>query len=314
MKNKIFELIDKYEKISLFVHEKPDPDALGSAFAFYELIKSNYHQKQIKIIGLDKLDKNKIYNYFLSHYKELEYDESFIKDSLGIIVDTANANRVWTKLNNLCLETIRIDHHPYVENFSNHEIIDDTKSSNCEIIIELIKDRNDLNITNNLIKFLYIGMVADTNRFMYRPNSKTFENTSWLFSFNFDWLEVYNLIFNKSFKSLKEEYKIFKKIKIFKNNICYLKLKSKKINSSKVYLMNNISDFEIFTSIYYDYEDKIWRGSIRSKKIKINDIAEKYHGGGHDLAAGFKINNIKDFKKILIELDEKIKNEKSIKN
>lgn len=176
--NKIIELIKENNNISIFVHEKPDPDALGSAFALYELLKHNFKNKNIKIIGLDRLEKTKTYNYFLSFYKEDIYDESFIKNSLGIIVDTANKERVLTKLNTLCKTTIRFDHHPFVEQIADYEVIDSSKSSNCQIIAEILKNNQELETNEEVAKFLYIGIIGDTNRFMYSPNSKTFEITS----------------------------------------------------------------------------------------------------------------------------------------
>jgi nanoRNase/pAp phosphatase (c-di-AMP/oligoRNAs hydrolase) len=41
---------------------------------------------------------------------------------------------------------------------------------------------------------------------------------------------------------------------------------------------------------------------LRSKSFPINQIAEKYRGGGHKLAAGFTLRNFGEFKKLRIDV------------
>ena len=69
---------------------------------------------------------------------------------------------------------IKIDHHPFEEKFCDLELIDDTCSSTCEMIIELCNN-SKLKLSKNAAEKLYMGIVADTNRFMYSyTSSKTF--------------------------------------------------------------------------------------------------------------------------------------------
>jgi phosphoesterase RecJ-like protein len=51
-------------------------------------------------------------------------------------------------------------------------------------------------------------------------------------------------------------------------------------------------------TVYYDDTIKSWRGSLRSRNLPINQIAEKYNGGGHKLAAGFTLKKIAQAKKM----------------
>jgi phosphoesterase RecJ-like protein len=67
---------------------------------------------------------------------------------------------------------------------------------------------------------------------------------------------------------------------------------------SMVHVLNNIKGLEIWMTIYYDDSLKAWRGSLRSRNLPINQIAEKYNGGGHRLAAGFTLKNLAQAKKI----------------
>lgn len=296
--------IKEFEKISIFVHTLPDPDALGSAFALKFWISLNFPKKEISVIGINKIKKNKFNNFF-KEFKNTEFNDEQIKNSLGIIVDTANNTRVLSNKNNLCKETIRIDHHPRIENFCDFEWIDETKISTCEMVGLFMKHIN-LKINTKIIEFLYLGLLTDSNRFLFKNTSKiTFDLMSWFSEFHFNKTKIHNLIYINNLTDLKINNKLFKKAK-FKNNIGYLVIKNKKIQTSKVYLLENIKEAAIWTSIYYDFENKKWKGSIRSRNIKINHIAEKYNGGGHDFAAGFTINKISEFKQILLLLNKEI--------
>jgi phosphoesterase RecJ-like protein len=55
-------------------------------------------------------------------------------------------------------------------------------------------------------------------------------------------------------------------------------------------------------TIYYDDTIKSWRGSLRSRNLPINQIAEKYNGGGHKLAAGFTLKNLGQAKKMRTDI------------
>jgi phosphoesterase RecJ-like protein len=55
-------------------------------------------------------------------------------------------------------------------------------------------------------------------------------------------------------------------------------------------------------TVYYDDTIKAWRGSLRSRNFPINQIAEKYGGGGHKLAAGFTLKDIKQAKKMRLDV------------
>ncbi|MBF0541962.1 MAG: hypothetical protein HQK91_11000, partial [Nitrospirae bacterium] len=59
----------------------------------------------------------------------------------------------------------------------------------------------------------------------------------------------------------------------------------------------------IKTSVFLKEADKdFWRGSLRSTKVNVADVAAKFGGGGHKNAAGFKATSeITSLKKQLLE-------------
>jgi phosphoesterase RecJ-like protein len=109
-------LIKKYENISLFFHEYPDGDALGSVYGFLSFLKKEYPQKKVSIVGATKIDMH-YYEKFLPVDTLEEPDDKFIQNSLGIVCDCANSSRVFTQKHLLCKKLINIDHHQNNELF-----------------------------------------------------------------------------------------------------------------------------------------------------------------------------------------------------
>ena len=65
----------------------------------------------------------------------------------------------------------------------------------------------------------------------------------------------------------------------------------------------NIEGIHIWCSITENKENNKWKVSIRSKEIKINGVAEKYHGGGHDQASGAEIYSLDELPSLIADLD-----------
>src|SRR3954462_4378162 len=87
MRRQIIDTIEKYEKIIIHRHVRPDPDAYGSQLGLKELIQANYPSKQVYAVG--------------THEDALTYlgvqdqiDCSFYADALVIVTDTANTGRI----------------------------------------------------------------------------------------------------------------------------------------------------------------------------------------------------------------------------
>ena len=89
MKNTMFELIEKYDVITIFRHVSPDSDALGSQFGLKQWIMDTYPNKQVFALGYEN-SKSKENVYPCSD----QTDDETIKKSLAIVLDTANAKRV----------------------------------------------------------------------------------------------------------------------------------------------------------------------------------------------------------------------------
>lgn len=119
VEEQILNLIKEFENITLFVHERPDFDALGSAYAFKEFLKEYFPDKKVYVAGTYQLDPS--FGADVFPFEKEDVNEAFLKSSLGIIFDTANASRVLTGLHKNTRELVRFDHHPKTEQIGNIE-------------------------------------------------------------------------------------------------------------------------------------------------------------------------------------------------
>ena len=310
----IIDKITHYRKISLFFHEIPDFDALGSCFALKRFIKDKFPEKEVHIIGLDILDETFSKGFFEFNLTHVNND--FIRESLGIILDVANETRIWTTRHRFCKELIRIDHHPQIESIAQIEWIDSESPATCEMVGMLLYEWDSKIINPNTAMYLYAGILTDTARFLY-PSTRpeTLELCSRLIATNFDRQKLNDILYLRSLKQTTFESRIMTLLKFDKSlGFGYAILPKNIFNKyniqlrmSMVHVFNNIEGLNAWMTIYYDDSVHKWRGSIRSRTIQINTVAEKYHGGGHKLAAGFTLDNYSQARKIINDMKKMLK-------
>ena len=284
----IKELIEKHDVITLYRHIRADYDAYGSQFGLKELILANYPEKQVYTIGTDDLDNP----YLLEPLDNPE--EDIIKQSLAIIVDTSNAARVEGEFYKLALDSIRIDHHPFVEPICNHELIDTDASSAAQLVAELAI-ASGWKIPVKAADYLYAGISTDTLKMtIEKVNGRLFPVVGVLADagINFDTLN--RRIYDSDVRMFNAETAARNKI-VFDGNFAYLLLKAedlKEMNLEEeeardmVNIMQNIRGIDKYATIIEDKNGVEFNISLRSHGIVINDIAAKYGGGGHPNASG----------------------------
>jgi len=308
--NKILEKIEEYNNISLFYHSHPDFDALGSCFGLKEFINTKFPKKQVFIIRANSLKEAETKGIFPA---EKEKPSKFLANSLGIVLDTGNSERIAAQDEyKKCKELIKIDHHPDIEKYAPLQWVDHSYSSCCEMLADFMFNIGKQYITDNCAKYLYAGILTDTNRFYFdNVNSRTFNIAAKLLNFDTKRMEVQEILYSNELKYVRFFHEVFNLAKFIKNDqIAYVKLPKgihKKYdvdeNTPCVHVLAHIKEVKIWVVIYYESKMKVWKGSLRSHDIDISTIAKKFDGGGHEKASGFKLKNIKDFNKMLTELE-----------
>ena len=302
---KILKEIEKYSNIVIARHIGVDPDAMASEIALRDTIKLNYPEKNVYAVGtggakfkfLGSLDN-----------PEIKYEETLL-----ITVDVPDKKRVDCIKMDDFKQIIKIDHHPFIEKFSDLEYIDEKASSVCQIIMEMIYELN-LKSSNEIMEKLFLGLVSDTNRFLFSNSTyKTFEIVSRVIKdYNLDIASLYYPLYERPLNEIKLFGYEAENMNLTKNGVGYFIVTNdilKKFNvdvaasGNMINNFNNVKELLVWIGITEDTKNKLYKVNIRSRGPIINEIAEKYNGGGHKLASGAKLYNKEDIEKIINDLD-----------
>lgn len=310
MEKQIFDLIKKYDNIAIFRHEFADPDALGAQFGLKSLIEDNFENKNVKALGQPVKSLNSIL------YPEMdEVDDAFISSALAIILDTANSARIDDKRYKLSLETIKIDHHPIIEDYADINIVDVKAPATSFILINMAR-KNNMLITSKTATYFYSGLVGDTGRFLHsNTTAEVFDCASFLLENGANIIEVYEKMYTNSLDQLRLIGYIQQNFKTYNNKIVYFYLRKHDYEQfniefekakEHIYVVANIENIKIWVGATFNPETKYYHVSIRSNNIPIDDVAAKFGGGGHKFASGVKVSTIARVLLIVKELHKKL--------
>ncbi|CCY46039.1 putative uncharacterized protein [Firmicutes bacterium CAG:822] len=302
----IYKKIKKANKIIIARHVGPDPDALGSSLGLKQIIIDNFPDKEVYVIGSPAAKFRFI--------GELDKLPETIDDALLIVTDTPDHKRVDGLDPRRVKNSIKIDHHPYVETMCELEWIDDKASSASQMVLELAFNTN-LKLTKEAGEKLYIGLVADTNRFMFSySNAKTFTLVSKLLEeTNIDITEIYNKLYLRPYKEIKFQGYMAEHYQITSNKVGYLiihdeTLKDYNVDAATpgnmINSFNHINEMLVWVTATEDKDLGSYRVSIRSRGPIINEVAANHGGGGHIYASGTRLKTEEEIMSLVKDLDE----------
>jgi len=300
---KLWDELNKAEKILLIGHRKPDGDALGAMCAMK--IWLDGMGKEVKLACSDKPTRKYDFLPFIDEFNTKISPESH---DLVIILDCGahymtDFHNVYPEIlsfNNFDQKPfiVNIDHHASNDNFGHLNIVDQNSASATMILYDIFKYL-DVFITPDMATCLIAGIYNDTGGFMH-------SNTSF---------EVYSV----SAELLKNGAKVSGIIKsLFRTNtVSTLRLWGKVLEDAKISDQNYIysvvtendlkktgSSDQISGAIDYlnmvpgvDFalllqeERGHVKGSLRTRRedLDLSEIAKLYGGGGHPKAAGFSM-------------------------
>lgn len=304
MKDNIISELLKGDNIVLLCHENPDGDAIGSTLALYHALRKI--GKDVDIVISDP----PLRFSFVEGYQDIKSCSSK-KYSIGIVLDTANKERVNNPNDILCNidKLIVIDHHTSNTGYGNMNYVLNSPAC-CQIVYDLIKMMN-IEIDSLIGIPLVTGIITDTGGFANRDvTAETFIVMSVL-SKIVNISSVYKKVLGTVTKSAFELKKIamdhlefYKDGKIAFSYITYEEIEKVGARRDECSILVNIGreiegvEVSIFVRVY---EDSL-RVSLRSTNIDVNSIASTFGGGGHINAAGITtMMKFEDLKSKLIE-------------
>lgn len=305
MYKKLLKTIKRYDTIVIARHIGVDPDALCSQLALRDAIRLNFPEKKVIAIGTGSQK--------FAHIGKLDKLEK-VDNALLIVTDTPDKRRIDSAVLSDFSYIVKIDHHPFVEDFGGLEIINDQASSACEIIMELLMQMK-LVLNSSIAELLYMGLVSDSNRFLFDSS------TSHLFSLISYYLDKYPFALSKCYQKLylrplnevRLEGYISLNMTVTENGLGYIPITDAIIqkygvdSASAGNMINNfnfIKEVLVWVTMTEDVKNDQIRISIRSRGPVINQVAEKYHGGGHKFASGVRVKTMDEAMKIIDDLEQ----------
>ena len=309
---KILKKIRKYNTIVIARHVGADPDALGSSLGLKQLIKDTFKGKNVYVIG----NPASKFNYLGLLDKLPENIDN--KNALLIVTDTPDRRRVdgVDPLN--FPNSIKIDHHPFMEKTCKIEWIDEDASSASQMILEFALEE-ELIISKETAEKLYIGIIADTNRFLFKyTTSKTFYLVSELLKqAPINITELYDKLYLRDYREIKFKGYIAENFTITDNHVGYIIIKDEDLKKYSVDAatpgnivsdFNHINEMLIWLTATEDKELGSYRISVRSRGPIINEVVSRFGGGGHIYASGARIKNEEEILDLVKALDKEASN------
>lgn len=302
----LLKLIKANNKITIFRHVNPDGDAVFSCLALKSFLNDNFKDKQVKISGFEEYDLAKDIQ---------KVSDSFIKDSLAIVLDVSNVERLDDQRYSLAKTVVKIDHHPPITNFGDYNYVKDSAAATCEYLGEILLNKpfNKYKLSKKTRKYLYCGILTDSINFKTSStSSNTLKVAAAIASNDLNICELSDYVFSTSIKDFDKATKLRTYLKI-RNNFGYIVLDKndlKNLNMTSTEAKNDINEFSrikeinIWIIVAYNKKTKLYDASIRSKSgYIINGIARKYKGGGHKNACGVKNLTDSTIKALLKDLE-----------
>lgn len=307
---KIIKIIKKYDTIVLARHISPDPDAIASQLALRDSIKLTFPEKDVYAVGAGVHKFKYLGNLDKPALNELE-------DALLIVLDVPNYCRV-DGIGTLQYKAIlKIDHHPAEDIIGDVDWTDDTMSSTCEMIANLIMNTN-LVLDQKIAENLYLGMVFDSDRFLLPNTSARTLKTAYdlVSTSKINFVSLYDNLYERSISEEKFRAYLINNIEITDNKFGFIFVPSedlKKFDVETTSVSNQVNDFYFIKElicwmfVVYDERNDVYKANIRSRGPIINEVASKYNGGGHKFASGCRTNDYKVIEDLAHDLDEACK-------
>lgn len=307
----IFDKIKAYNRIVIFRHMRPDGDAVGSTLGLQGILRLTYPEKEIVVNNCDYSD----YVGFLGGEDQPMSDE-FYAEALGIVIDTATSDRVSNPRYALCKELCKIDHHIPKESYGDYEWVEEHRSSACEMIAAFYAAfKDELKIDVASATLIYAGMVTDSGRFRFRSVSgETMRLAGMLLDEGVDTDHLYAHLYMKDFNALRLQAYVYSHMKLSEHGVAYIYINRATIEKfnltfeeacASVSYMDSIKDSLIWIA-FIESDDGAIRVRLRSRFVTINEVAEKYNGGGHDCASGATVHSRKEMKALIADADARL--------
>ena len=298
--------IRAHNTVILHRHTSPDGDALGSQVGLKHLIKENYPGKTVYAVG----DAAGRYAFMADTVMD-EIPDTAYADALAIILDTSGRGLISDGRYTLAAATARIDHHLFIEQIAQAEVVDSSYESCCGLVTQMALECG-WRIPDIAAQSLFTGMVTDSGRFRYdATTARTFRLAAALMEHPIDTNELYRQLYASSLEQTKLRAAFVQKIQLTPGGVAYIYTTREEmaalgsdlfsISRGMVGVMNDIAGVDIWANFTESEAGVLCE--LRSSRHNINPIAVQYGGGGHKKASGATLRDRAEALRMLDDLD-----------
>ena len=305
MFKEILEEIKKYDRILIHGHIRPDGDCYGSQFGLKGIINQNFPEKEVHVVG-DIAQ----YVSFLGTPEKATITDEMYKGALSIVVDCGSADRVSEPRYTMADKVIKIDHHIAQVHYGDLVYVEEEAPACCEIIARFALDMG-LELNHEAAFALYTGIVTDTGRFRFRGiTPDTFNVAGELLKYGVEVDKLDNYLSVETMNVVKLKGYVLGNCEFSENGVVYIRMTRDVIEqygvtdeeaAAQISLIGSIENYPCYC-LFMDYPNEI-RIRIRSRGPRIDLLANKYRGGGHEKAAGAKLSSWDELPQFIADLD-----------
>lgn len=290
-------LLSEIENPIVFIHVRPDGDAVGSACALCEI----YLQlgRECCFLSADKIPERLA---FIPKHVGVK----IATEALGftpIAIDVPSPAQLGALYEKFPAPALMIDHHAVGEQFADGYIAPEASSAGealFEVAWELI-DQGLIKMTEGLAYALYSAISSDTGCFAYSNTSpKTHKLAARLIEAGIDSADINHKLFHsKSASQIKAEGFAAKKLKLaLSGKVAYTAITLRDLEELKLAHEDFETAIDVARSVMgaeiafvaKETESGKYKISLRSTGANVAVIAKELGGGGHIRAAGCSVN------------------------
>lgn len=277
-------------------HVRPDGDALGSGLALTGALE-NAGKTVYMLCEEQPPERLCLFPAMQNTFQSLPIKLNEL--DLFIVVDSADVTRIGVfaaQFSAFKGKTLNIDHHVSNPKYAKYNYVVSDSTATCEIMPEILEAAG-FEITKEIADLLALGLLTDSGNFSHRDvSAKTFTVAAKLRECGADICDIGYEMFTRQTKA---------------RAVLYAKVLSGMrfaLDDKLVFLTVTQSDFEAtgtdksHTEGFVDFPLSIdgvevsvslmevkknqYKASLRSRRVNVNAVAERFGGGGHVLASG----------------------------
>lgn len=312
IETKIKRLIKRSKNVFIIAHKNLDLDALGACIGVASICNGLHKQNYIII------DDNRHELSVGKVLKELQSDYSIIKsnqipkyhqkNSILIIADTNKAQLLQNdKILHYFNRIIILDHHQETDQTitKTTHIINEKASSACEIVTNLVESYH-IKLPEKAATYILAGIVLDTNNFIVKTTTKTYQAAYYLSTQGADPIKVQYFL-KQDIKDYIIRQKVITEVKVIADkyalSVASDKLKYKREELAKI--ADTLLQFNNIEASFVLGNRKDGGVGLSARSIgtiNVGEIVENLGGGGDNYDAAAHILN-----KSLTEVEEELR-------